>query len=134
MAEAADGDVVQIWGDGRQTRSFLYVDECVEGLRRLMTAQVPGPVNLGSEELISIGALTRMIIEISGKTLDIAFGDGGPEGVRGRCSDNRSIRRQLGWSPSLPLRAGIEKTYAWVERQVHDATARAAEAAGASAP
>ena len=96
-----------------------------------MVSGFPGPVNLGSEEMISIAALTRMIIEISGKTLEIAFG-GGPEGVRGRCSDNRLIQRQLGWSPSQPLRQGVEKTYAWVERQVRaPIEASAVEASGA---
>ncbi|SFU03679.1 Nucleoside-diphosphate-sugar epimerase [Geodermatophilus amargosae] len=134
VAEADDGDVISIWGDGRQTRSFLFVDECVEGLRRLMQSGFAGPVNLGSEEMTSIAGLAEMVIDISGKRLEVAYG-GGPEGVRGRCSDNQLIRRQLGWSPSRPLRTGMQQTYAWVEQQVRDsAAASAIEATGAVGP
>jgi nucleoside-diphosphate-sugar epimerase len=133
VAAAGDGDTIEIWGDGQQTRSFLYIDGCVEGLRRLMASERSGPINLGSAELISIADLTRMIIDISGKDVEVAFGAGGPEGVRGRCSDNRLIQQQLGWQPSHPLRAGLEPTYVWVERQVRAASAAAvAEPAGAA--
>lgn len=127
VAEAADGDAIEIWGDGRQTRSFLYIEDCVEGMRRMITSGVAGPVNLGSDEMITIADLTRMIIDISGKTLRIVFGDGGPEGVRGRSSDNRAIERLLGWSPHRPLPQGMANTYAWVEKQVR-ASASAASA------
>ena len=117
VAEAPDGGEVDIWGDGRQTRSFLYVDECIEGLTRLIRSQHPGPLNLGSTERVSIDDLARMVIDISGKSLSVRFVDG-PQGVRGRNSDNRRLQASLGWQPSQPLRAGIEKTYAWIAGQV----------------
>lgn len=117
VAEAADGGEFEIWGDGQQTRSFLYVDECVEGLTRLMRSRHSGPLNLGSTELVSIQDLARMVIDISGKALSIRFVDG-PQGVRGRNSDNRRIQECLGWQPSQPLRLGMEKTYAWIAGQV----------------
>jgi len=118
-AQAEDGGEVEVWGDGRQTRSFLYIDECVEGVRRLMQSDFTGPVNIGSEEMISINDFTRMIIDISGKDLSINNVPG-PEGVRGRNSDNALIREKLGWEPSLPLRKGIEKTYSWIEEQLKE--------------
>ena len=117
VAEAADGSSIEIWGDGRQTRSFLYVDECIEGTLRLLRSEYTGPVNIGSEEMISINDLARMAIDISGKSLQIE-NISGPEGVRGRNSDNRLIRQKLGWEPNAPLRAGMEKTYAWVSGEL----------------
>ncbi len=119
VAEAKSGGEIEVWGDGRQTRSFLFIDECLEGLERLMRADFPGPVNLGSEEMISLNELAEMIIEISGKKLKIRNVDG-PLGVRGRRSDNRLIRERLGWSPSAPLRQGIAKLYAWISAQVEE--------------
>jgi GDP-D-mannose 3', 5'-epimerase len=119
IAEAQDGDEIEIWGDGKQTRSFLFIDECVEGVRRLMQSDFTGPVNIGSEEMITINDLARMVIEISGKTLAIRNIDG-PQGVRGRNSDNRLIREKLGWAPSEPLKVGMEKTYLWINEHVQE--------------
>lgn len=116
-AEAKDGGEVEVWGDGQQTRSFLYIDECIEGIRRLMKSDFKGPVNIGSEEMISINDFTRMIIEISGKDLSINNVPG-PEGVRGRNSDNDLIEEKLGWKPTLPLREGMKKTYEWIKERV----------------
>jgi nucleoside-diphosphate-sugar epimerase len=117
VAEASDGDSVEIWGDGSQTRSFLYIDECLEGVRRLVDSDFTGPVNIGSEEKVSIDQLALLVIAISGKRLGLHHVPG-PQGVRGRSSDNRLLRERLGWEPSQPLRAGLEATYAWIERQV----------------
>lgn len=123
VAEAPDGGVIEIWGDGEQTRSFLYIDECLEGVRRLMDSEFTGPVNIGSEEMVTINDLARTIAEIAGKRLRLHH-IAGPLGVRGRNSDNRLIRERLGWAPSRPLRAGLEKTYAWIEAQVRAGGAR----------
>lgn len=120
VAEAADGGEIDIWGDGRQTRSFLYIDECVEGVRRLMESGFAGPVNIGSEEMVTIDGLAELVMEIAGKRLSIRH-IAGPLGVRGRNSDNRLISEQLGWHPSRPLREGLEKTYAWIHAQVQAA-------------
>lgn len=117
VAEAEDGRYIKVWGDGKQTRSFLYIDECLEGTLRLMRSDFLGPVNIGSKEMVTINQLVNMIIEISGKKLLIK-NIPGPLGVRGRNSDNRLIKEKLGWEPSYPLRKGLEKTYAWIEDQV----------------
>jgi nucleoside-diphosphate-sugar epimerase len=117
IARARDGGVIEIWGDGRQTRSFLYVDECIEGIRCLMDSDFPGPVNIGSEEMVTINGLARLIMETAGKKLTIRH-IRGPLGVRGRNSDNRLIRDRIGWAPELPLREGIGKTYSWIAEQV----------------
>jgi len=105
---------VEIWGDGEQTRSFLYIDECIEGVRRLMESDFMGPVNIGSDEMISINDLAKMIAEIAGKSVNIKHIEG-PQGVRGRNSDNTLIEQKLGWRPSQPLKEGIEKTYNWIK-------------------
>lgn len=118
VAMAEDGGTIEIWGDGKQTRSFLIVDECVEGIRRLMTSDFSGPVNLGSEEMISLNDFAKMVIDISGKALTIR-NIPGPLGVRGRNSDNHLIQEKLGWAPSTPLRRSVEKTYDWIAEQVH---------------
>jgi len=117
VAEAPNSGEIDVWGDGKQTRSFLYIDECLEGIRRLMNSNFTGPVNIGSEEMVTINRLAEMVIAISGKkiTLRHVFG---PLGVRGRNSDNRLIQEKLGWTPSQPLSKGLEKTYAWVDLQV----------------
>ncbi|GIV22789.1 MAG: NAD-dependent epimerase/dehydratase family protein [Bacteroidia bacterium] len=115
---------IEIWGDGEQTRSFLYIDECIEGTLRLMRSDFTGPVNIGSEEMVSINQLARLIMEIAGVQLEIRHVPG-PIGVRGRTSDNTLIAEKLGWKPSEPLRKGMEITYRWIEDQV-----RAAIAAG----
>jgi len=117
VAEAEDGGAIEIWGDGKQTRSFLYIDECVAAVRFLMDSDCAGPLNIGSEEMVSIDRLAELVIRIAGKTLSIRHVSG-PLGVRGRNSDNRLIRQQLGWAPSQPLLEGLRKTYEWVSSQV----------------
>ncbi|HUO91771.1 MAG TPA: NAD-dependent epimerase/dehydratase family protein [Rhizomicrobium sp.] len=117
VAETKNGGTIEIWGDGQQTRSFLYIDECIEGSLKLARSEHEGPFNVGSEEMVTINQLAAMAMDIAGKKLDIEHIPG-PLGVRGRNSDNRLIRSTLGWAPSQPLRAGLEKTYAWIEAQV----------------
>lgn len=109
---------IDIWGDGLQTRSFLYIDECIDGILRLMRSDCTKVLNIGSEEMISINDLAKMVIDISGKNLIINNIDG-PTGVRGRNSDNTLIRQELNWAPERPLREGIEKLYKWIEEQVN---------------
>ncbi len=120
VAEAPDGGEIEIWGDGKQTRSFLYVDECLEGTLRFTRSDWTGPVNIGSDEMVTINQLADMAMEIAGKKLPMNHIPG-PLGVRGRNSDNRLIFEKLGWKPSKPLRDGLEKTYAWIEKQVEKA-------------
>jgi GDP-D-mannose 3', 5'-epimerase len=120
IAEAPAGGEIEIWGDGKQTRSFLYVDECLEGTTRLMRSSFTGPVNVGSEEMVTINGLAETIMAIAGKTLAIQHIPG-PLGVRGRNSDNKLIQEKLRWSPSEPLKKGLEKTYAWIAQQVERA-------------
>ncbi len=117
IAEASSGDAVEVWGDGGQMRSFLFVDECLEGIRRLMESDVAEPLNIGSEESVRIDDLAMMIAEIAGKQLRIRHSDG-PQGVRSRNSDNAQIRAMLGWEPTLPLREGLVPTYRWIEAKV----------------
>lgn len=126
-AEAIDGTSIEVWGDGQQTRSFLYIDECVEGVRRLMESDFAGPVNIGSEEMISINDFAKMAIEISGKNLSIN-NITGPTGVRGRNSDNDLLKAKLNWEPSQSLRVGMEKTYEWIAKQIEAKQAVALEA------
>jgi len=116
VAQANNNSEIEIWGDGEQTRSFLYIDECIEGTTRLMRSDCSEPINIGSAELVSIGTIADMIIDLAGKTLTKHFVDG-PTGVRGRNSDNRLIHQKLGWKPELPLLYGLEKTYHWIEAQ-----------------
>jgi GDP-D-mannose 3',5'-epimerase len=117
VAQAKNGGAIEIWGDGRQSRSFLYIDECLEGTTRLTRSGFPGPVNIGSEEMVTIDRLVDMVCDIAGKKLEKIHVPG-PTGVRGRRSDNRLIKEKLGWQPSRSLREGMEKTYAWIETQV----------------
>ena len=117
VAETEDGSFIEVWGDGKQTRSFLFIDECVEAVRRLMDSDFSGPVNIGSEEMISINDFAKMVIDISGKNISIK-NIPGPTGVRGRNSDNKLIREKLGWEPGIPLRKGMEITYKWINQQV----------------
>jgi GDP-D-mannose 3',5'-epimerase len=117
VAQAPERGEIEIWGDGKQTRSFLYVDECVEGVRRLMESDFTGPVNIGSEEMVTINQLAELVMDVAGKELSIHHIKG-PLGVRGRNSDNKLIFEKLGWRPNRPLREGLEKTYAWVANQV----------------
>jgi GDP-D-mannose 3',5'-epimerase len=117
VAMANDGDNIEIWGDGQQTRSFLYVDECVEGTVRLMDSSWSEPVNIGSDEMVTIEKLAKLIIEISGKNLDIT-NTNGPLGVRGRNSHNALIGKEVKWKPSQSLVDGLRPTYGWVLDQV----------------
>lgn len=117
VAKAKDRDTIEVWGDGLQTRSFLYIDECLEGTTRLLRSKFEGPVNIGSDEMISINKLAKMVIELSGKNIAI-HNVPGPEGVRGRNSDNRLILERLGWQPEQPLLDGISRTYDWIAAQV----------------
>ena len=128
VAEAPEGSEVEVWGDGLQTRSFLYIDECVEAVLRLMESDFMGPVNIGSEEMVSINQLAQMTIDISQKKLGIhniqgkefqkKYGFKCPTGVRGRNSDNRLYREKIGWEVSQPLAVGMAKTYEWINQQV----------------
>jgi GDP-D-mannose 3', 5'-epimerase len=118
VAMANSGDAIEIWGDGQQTRSFLYVDECLEGTLRLTRSdEFEGPVNIGSDEMVTINQLVDYVADIAGKKVEKKHIPG-PTGVRGRNSDNRLIEEKLGWRPSQSLRKGLEKTYEWIEWQV----------------
>lgn len=117
VAMAPDNGEIEMWGDGKQTRSFLYIDECLEGVRRFMNSNFTGPVNIGSEEMVTINQLAQLAMKIAGKKLSIKHIPG-PLGVRGRNSDNKLIKDKLGWAPSQPLIAGLEKTYFWIKEQV----------------
>jgi GDP-D-mannose 3', 5'-epimerase len=119
VAETNDKETIEVWGDGKQTRSFLFVDDCIEATTRLMRSDFTGPVNIGSEELVSINRLVEIIADIAGKEIGIRHIDG-PIGVRGRCSNNRLIEKELGWTPSLSLHDGLEQTYGWVAARVRD--------------
>lgn len=118
VAKTPDGGEIEMWGDGKQTRSFLYIDECLEAMQRFMNSDFEGPINIGSEEMVSINQLAEMVMEIAGKKLSINHIPG-PLGVRGRNSDNKLIAKRLGWKPSKPLEEGLRKTYPWIEEQVN---------------
>lgn len=117
VAEAEDGGTIEIWGDGKQTRSFLYIDECLEGVRRMMDGSYLGPLNIGSDEMVTINQLAEMVMKIAGKKITLKHIPG-PLGVRGRNSDNRLIKEKLGWAPSQPLETGLARTYQWINEQV----------------
>ena len=117
VACAEDGGTIEVWGDGEQTRSFLYIDECIEATRRLMESDFLGPVNIGSEEMVTINRLVETVAKVAGKTINIEHIDG-PLGVRGRNSNNDLIREKLGWDYSQSLEDGIAKTYAWICEQI----------------
>jgi GDP-D-mannose 3',5'-epimerase len=119
VAMTPDKGEIEMWGDGKQTRSFLYIDECLEGSLRLMRSNWSGPVNIGSEEMVTINRLADMVMKIAGKKLTIKHIPG-PLGVRGRNSDNRLIHEKLRWKPSWPLKKGMEITYKWVNKQVEN--------------
>lgn len=120
VAECEDLGTIEVWGDGKQTRSFLYIDECIEAILRFMRQdKFHGPVNIGSEEMISINDLASMVIEISKKNIAIK-NITGPEGVRGRNSDNTLFKEKMGWAPSQPLYDGIQKTYTWIKEQINE--------------
>lgn len=120
VAMAEDGTRIKMWGDGKQTRSFLYIEECLEGIRRLMDSDdFYGPVNIGSEEMVTINQLAGIIMDIAEKKLTIKHIPG-PLGVRGRNSDNRLIKEKLGWEPNFSLKNGLIKTYNWIEEKVNE--------------
>ncbi len=121
VAEIADGKEIEVWGDGKQTRSFLYIDECLEGILRLMRSDFTGPVNIGSEEMVTLDELVNMVSDIAGKKISIRHIPG-PTGVRGRNSDNNLIREMLGWAPSTRLRDGMLATFRWIDAQVRGKT------------
>lgn len=118
VCEAKDGDEIEIWGDGEQTRSFLYIDEAVEGVMRLIESDYTKPINIGSDEMISINNLAKMAIDISRKKLTIKNVPSNAIGVRGRNSNNDLIKEVLNWSPTHPLRTGMEKLYSWINKQI----------------
>lgn len=120
IAIAKDGETIEIWGDGKQTRSFLFIDECIEGSLRLMRSNFRGPVNIGSEEMVTINSLVDIVSKISGKKIIRKYIPG-PVGVRGRNSDNRLILEEINWSPSHSLEAGLKKTYPWILDQIQKA-------------
>src|SRR6202167_295280 len=127
VALAEDGSEIEVWGDGEQTRSFMYVDDCVEGLIRLMASNHRAALNLGTDELISINGLVDLVARIAGKRIDKRHNLTGPQGVRGRNSDNTRLREVLGWEPSISLAEGLRKTYPWIKSQ---GTSDALELAG----
>jgi len=120
VAEAPDRGQIEIWGDGCQTRSFLYIAECVDGIRRLMESDFTGPVNIGSDEMVTVNHLAHLVMDIAAKNLSIRH-ISGPLGVRSRNSDNRLIEQKLDWRPARPLREGLEKTYSWIQQQIAEA-------------
>jgi GDP-D-mannose 3', 5'-epimerase len=120
IAECSEGGTIEIWGDGKQTRSFLYIDECVEAVRRLMSSEHSGPVNIGSEEMVTINQLVDMVRKISGKNFSVKHIPG-PQGVRGRNSDNKLISEMLGWAPDYPLFKGLETTFKWISSELNKA-------------
>lgn len=118
VVEAANHGAIIIWGDGKQTRSFLYIEECIEGIMRLLASDYTDPINIGSDELISINDLAKMAIRISGKKISIKYSDG-PQGVRGRNSDNTLIKEILDWKPEQPLEEGIVRLFHWINQEVN---------------
>jgi len=129
VALASDGDEIEIWGDGQQTRSFTYVDDCVEGIHRIMRSDHAAPLNLGSDRLVTIDELVDLVSAVAGKELVKKHDLTKPQGVRGRNSDNSECRSVLGWEPSTTLEDGLRETYRWIETQVASPTARVAPAA-----
>jgi nucleoside-diphosphate-sugar epimerase len=129
VAETPNGGEIEVWGDGKQTRSFLYIDECVDAVLKLMESDFTGPVNIGSEEMVSINQLAQMAIDISKKDIKInniygdefykKYGHKCPLGVKGRNSDNKLYYEKIGWKVSNPLIIGLEKTYQWINKQVN---------------
>jgi GDP-D-mannose 3',5'-epimerase len=117
-AQIAGADEIEVWGDGEQTRSFMYIDDCLYGTRALMNSDVRDPINIGSDELVTINGLIDIVEEIAGKTFKRRYNLDAPKGVRGRCSENSLIRQKLGWAPSVSLRDGMERTYRWIHGQM----------------
>jgi len=121
VALARDGDEIEVWGDGKQTRSFMYIDDCVEGIYRIMRSDYPHPLNLGTDRLVTIDELVDIVCRIAGKRLRKRYDLSKPQGVRGRNSDNTRLRQVLGWEPQVPLEVGLERTYRWIEEELRRA-------------
>ncbi|HUX58569.1 MAG TPA: NAD-dependent epimerase/dehydratase family protein [Bacteroidales bacterium] len=118
--EIAGEKEIVIWGDGHQTRSFMYIDDCIKGIKDIMYSNIEEPINLGSSEMVSINQLVDIVEDIAGSNLERQYDLNAPKGVRGRNSENTLIKKYLGWEPSIPLRTGMKKTYAWINRQLTD--------------
>lgn len=118
VALAASGDSIEVWGDGEQTRSYCYIDDCVEGIYRLMRSDHPDPLNLGQDRMISINQLVDMVADLSGKKIYKAYDLSKPQGVRGRNSDNTRLRQVLGWEPEVSLEEGLRRTYTWISGEL----------------
>jgi nucleoside-diphosphate-sugar epimerase len=118
VALAADGGEIEVWGDGQQTRSYCYIDDCVEGIYRLMQSKHRAPLNLGTDRLVSINELVDMVAELAGKTIRKRYNLSAPQGVRGRNSDNTQLREVLGWEPGTTLEAGLAVTYRWIRSEM----------------
>ena len=117
-AELAGATEIEVWGDGEQSRSFTYIDDCIHGTQAIMASSVREPLNLGSDELVTINQLIDIVEDIAGAKFRRRYKLDAPKGVRGRCSENTLIQQQLGWAPSIPLRVGMEKTYHWIREQM----------------
>jgi nucleoside-diphosphate-sugar epimerase len=118
VALAQDGDEIEVWGDGKQTRSFMYVDDCVEGIYRIMQSDYREPLNLGTDRLVTIDELVDIVAKVAGKRIRKRHDLSKPQGVRGRNSDNSLLREVLGWEPSTPLEEGLRATYFWIEGEL----------------
>jgi len=118
VALAGRVDTIEVWGDGKQTRSYCYIDDCVEGIYRLMRSDYREPLNLGTDRLVSIDELVNLVAGIAGKTIHKRYDVSKPQGVRGRNSDNTRLRDVLAWEPATSLEAGLARTYRWIEEQV----------------
>ncbi|CUS97479.1 Nucleoside-diphosphate-sugar epimerase [Candidatus Kryptobacter tengchongensis] len=118
IALARDGDEIEVWGDGNQTRSFMYIDDCVEGLLRIMASDYREPLNLGTDRLVTINELVDIVAKIAGKNIRKKHDLSKPQGVRGRNGDNTKLRQVLGWEPQIPLEVGLEVTYKWIESEL----------------
>jgi nucleoside-diphosphate-sugar epimerase len=114
---------IEIWGDGEQTRSFMFIEDCLHGTRALMESDIVDPINIGSSEIVTINRLVDLTEQIAGIKVKRNYKPDAPKGVRGRSSDNSLIKSKLGWEPSIPLRAGLEKTYAWIHEQMTNGVA-----------
>lgn len=133
LALAKDGDIIEIWGDGEQTRSFMYIDDCTEGLVRLMASDYSEPLNLGTDELVTINGLADMVSVIAGKRVRKRHNLSGPQGVRGRNSDNTQLRNVLGWEPSIRLEEGLKITYGWIASEIYKLSPFAVQATATTA-
>ena len=121
VALATDGDEIEVWGDGEQTRSFMHVEDCIEGIHRVMRSDYAQPLNLGTDELVTVNKLVDLVAEVAGKSIVKRHDVSKPQGVRGRNSDNTKLRRVLGWEPQIPLREGLVSTYHWIESELRAA-------------